>query len=201
MDGIMGQTTAVNTSIQSDSGFIGWYLGPSTTQALMDPATWTTSGRYARGCSANDTCAYATNCQDNRITYDNGKICACPTCRTMTIFQTAPYETPSASNVFCANYWVAFTIFRKLPATTTSSEPSTITTAASTSSTTLPSATASSTALPEPDASPTGSSNSNQAWIAGPVVGSIAAVATIAAFYRPKSPTTRCTDTRDGCIE
>ena len=91
--GAMGQSNAMNTSIQSDPHFIGWYMGPSTSecaptsiyaefrtglslfipaQALTDPETWTTSGNYARGCSKG-ACGYATDCTGNSITYDDGK--------------------------------------------------------------------------------------------------------------------------------
>lgn len=46
------------------------------------------------------------------------------TCVTMTIFETTPYGTPSASNIFCGFSWKANTIYRQLQATT-STEPST----------------------------------------------------------------------------
>lgn len=47
------------------------------------------------------------------------------TCVTMTIFQTFPYATPSASNIFCGFHWEANTIYRELQATTTT-ESSTV---------------------------------------------------------------------------
>lgn len=46
------------------------------------------------------------------------------TCVTMTIFETSPYGTPSAINIFCGFSWKANTIYRQLQATTTT-EPST----------------------------------------------------------------------------
>lgn len=92
--GVLGQstpvTTPVNTLIQNDPHFIGWYVGPTsgeidsplsrehtlspvrTVQAMTDPLTWYTSGGYAVGCSASDACTYATDCYNNWITYDNG---------------------------------------------------------------------------------------------------------------------------------
>jgi hypothetical protein len=33
--GAMGQSTAVNTSIQTDPHFIGWYMGPSTSKYIL----------------------------------------------------------------------------------------------------------------------------------------------------------------------
>ncbi|KAJ5186503.1 hypothetical protein N7449_011267 [Penicillium cf. viridicatum] len=197
--GAMGQSNAMNTSIQSDPHFIGWYMGPSTTQALTDPETWTTSGNYARGCSKG-ACDYATDCIGNSITYDDGKTSLCNVYRTMTIFQSAPYASPSASNIFCAEYWVAFTVFRELAVSTTSSESSTISTSSRTS---VPSTTALSTtglstnnspttAAPTVDASTTATqagdsqtvtgsqSSQSQGWIAGAVIGTVAATAIIA---------------------
>ncbi|KAJ5967122.1 hypothetical protein N7501_003370 [Penicillium viridicatum] len=197
--GAMGQSNAMNTSIQSDPHFIGWYMGPLTTQALKDPETWTTSGNYARGCSKG-ACGYATDCLGNSITYDDGKTSSCNVCRTMTIFQSAPYASPSASNIFCAENWVAFTVFRELAVSTTSSESSAISTSSRTSvlSTTAPSTTGSSTNNSPTTAAPTvavsttatqagdlqtvtgSKSSQSQGWIAGAVIGSVAATAIIA---------------------
>lgn len=133
----------------------------------------------------------------------------------MTIFQSAPYASPSASNIFCAEYWVAFTVFRELAVSTTSSsmdphttakkrtyeltaspESSTISTSSRTSvlSTTVPSTTGSSsnnsptTAAPTVAASTTATqagdsqtvTSQSQGWIAGAVIGSVAATAIIA---------------------
>ncbi|KGO38427.1 hypothetical protein PEXP_056260 [Penicillium expansum] len=137
----------------------------------------------------------------------------------MTIFQSAPYASPSASNIFCAEYWVAFTVFRELAVSTTSSsmcphttakkriyeliaspESSTISTSSRTSvlSTTAPSTTGSSTNNSPTTAAPTvaastaatqtgdsqtvtgSQSSQSQGWIAGVVIGSVAATAIIA---------------------
>lgn len=131
----------------------------------------------------------------------------------MTIFHSAPYASPSASNIFCAEYWVAFTVFRELAVSTTSSsmcphptakkriyeltaspESSTISTSSRTSvlSTTAPSTTGSSTNNSPTTAAPTATqagdsqtvtgspSSQSQGWIAGAVIGSVAATAIIA---------------------
>ncbi|KAJ5306731.1 hypothetical protein N7508_005746 [Penicillium antarcticum] len=116
----------------------------------------------------------------------------------MTIFQSAPYASPSASNIFCAEYWLAFTVYRELAVSTTSSRSSTLstssptsapsTTAASTTSsndsptTEAPTAAATTTASQAADSQiVTGAqSGQSQGWIAGAVVGSIAAIAIIA---------------------
>lgn len=33
---VLGQTTGVNTSAEADTGFIGWYIGPSTSETLLE---------------------------------------------------------------------------------------------------------------------------------------------------------------------
>ncbi|PLB39769.1 uncharacterized protein BDW47DRAFT_102376 [Aspergillus candidus] len=111
----------VPTSVQYDPHFIGWFIGPTTTQALTDPDFWSTTGSYARGCSTNP-CSVATDCQSNSITYDNGKTSTCNVCRTMTIYESAPFKGPTASNIFCAEHWSAFQVYRKLPEPTTTPE-------------------------------------------------------------------------------
>lgn len=90
---VNGQTTKFDTSLQSETGFMGWYLGPSTSEntlhkkdftlytsftnpvliaeAMMDPETWTTSGSYAVGCDGT-SCTFATDCNNNMISYDDG---------------------------------------------------------------------------------------------------------------------------------
>ncbi|KAJ5425393.1 hypothetical protein N7465_000463 [Penicillium sp. CMV-2018d] len=193
----IGQSNAMNTSIQSDPHFIGWYMRPST--SIKRPAT---SGNYARGCSKG-ACGYATDCIGNSITYDDGKTSSCNVCRTMTIFQSAPDASPSASNIFCAENWVAFTVFRVCPHTTAkrriykltaSPESATISASSRTSvlSTTAPSTTGSFTNIPPTTAAPTATqagdlqpvtgsqSSQRQGWIAGAVIGSVAATAIIA---------------------
>ncbi|KAJ6161888.1 hypothetical protein N7485_010118, partial [Penicillium canescens] len=182
--GVMGQSNSVNISIQSDPHFIGWYKGPSTTQALMDPDTWTTSGNYARGCSKG-ACGYATDCRGNSITYDDGKTSSCNVCRTMTIFQSAPYASPSASNIFCAEYWLAFTVFRELAGSTTTSESEwsgRLTDYVSRVFHYFHIVPASTTAVQAGDSQTVTGTQSSQSkgWIAGAVVGSVAVLAIIA---------------------
>lgn len=33
--GVFAQTTALNVSMQNESGFIGWYMGPSTSKYMV----------------------------------------------------------------------------------------------------------------------------------------------------------------------
>ncbi|KAJ5811152.1 hypothetical protein N7447_010668, partial [Penicillium robsamsonii] len=230
--GVYGKTTEFDTSIQSETGFMGWYLGPEnskntlysksfskvslvinvinldfTAEAMTDPKTWTTSGNYAAGCNGN-SCRFATNCANNNITYDDGLIgsCGSATCVTMTIFQTFPYATPSASNIFCGFRWKANTIYRELEATTTESStappssptPSTTTLRTGQFPTTTPaptkpiSTTGSSVSQSPTSTAATTTTSSSKAWIAGVVVGPIAGIALIAGLifwwnYRRKA--------------
>ncbi|OJJ96412.1 hypothetical protein ASPACDRAFT_46574 [Aspergillus aculeatus ATCC 16872] len=105
----------------------------------------------------------------------------------MTIYQTSPYGGPSASNLFCAQAWNANTVYRELPAaSTTPTSKSSLTTAAITSSPTVTSiketsaATISSTTPTARESVTTSSSgSSSKAWIAGPVVGAVVGIAII----------------------
>ncbi|PYI12674.1 hypothetical protein BO78DRAFT_8229 [Aspergillus sclerotiicarbonarius CBS 121057] len=166
---------------------IDTHFGPIIAQALTDGGTWSTSGNYAAGCTASQTCSWATACNGGILYYnvDNKTLdCASDSmqCQTMTIYQSEPYATPSASNLFCANFWSANTIYRELPATTTTSSATSgstpsVTTASITSSTT--SATQTSTASPSATSSP--SAKRSRAWIAGAVIGAVAGVVAIVA--------------------
>lgn len=92
--GVHGQTTTeLDTSVQTETGFMGWYLGLSTStnalfdtiftlwidstdisftaKAVMDTQTWATLGSYAGVCDGT-SCLYATNCDNSIITYDDG---------------------------------------------------------------------------------------------------------------------------------
>ncbi|PWY94978.1 hypothetical protein BO94DRAFT_530869, partial [Aspergillus sclerotioniger CBS 115572] len=102
----------------------------------------------------------------------------------MTIYQSEPYATPSAYNIFCANFWSANTIYRELPASTTTSSATSgstpsVTTASITSTFQTASATQTSTASPTATNSP--SSKKSRAWIAGAVIGAVAGVVAIIA--------------------
>ncbi|RAL02480.1 uncharacterized protein BO80DRAFT_423903 [Aspergillus ibericus CBS 121593] len=181
--GCRGEAT-LNTSIQDSPHFMGWYLG-TTTQALTDGGTWSTSGQYAAGCTASMTCSWATACNDGILYYNiENKTLDCAAdsmqCQTMTIYQSEPYATPSASNLFCANFWSANTIYRELPATTTSSATSGSTPSVTTASiTSAPSSTQTATASPSATSSP--SAKKSRAWIAGAVIGAVAGVVAIIA--------------------
>ncbi|OJJ45181.1 hypothetical protein ASPZODRAFT_134578 [Penicilliopsis zonata CBS 506.65] len=95
----------------------------------------------------------------------------------MTIFQTSPDGTPTATNIDCRNNWQAFTIYQELEVlftTELSTASSTISTTpgVTTPSATRPSVTA--TTSPIPTAGPAG--KSNKSWIAGAVIGPIAGI-------------------------
>ncbi|KAJ5485465.1 hypothetical protein N7539_005453 [Penicillium diatomitis] len=108
----------------------------------------------------------------------------------MTIFESYTNEGPSATSIFCAQGWSAFTVHRTLfPPTSTSTSASTTssstTTAAITSSpqftTTQPSQTSTSSSPTNTPVSPDPAPES-KAWIAGAVVGAVAGLAILAGF-------------------
>ncbi|CAK46332.1 uncharacterized protein An12g07030 [Aspergillus niger] len=180
-------------------------------QALTDAGTWSTSGQYAAGCTASVTCSWATACSGNILYYNvDNKTLDCGSesmsCQTMTIYQSEPYATPSAYNLFCADFWSAYTIYRELPATTTSTTSATsgkpeshlsqrhqmslmvLPIDSTTSATTAPitsmatkTASGTQTSTASPSSTSTSSSGKSQAWIAGPVIGAVAGVLVIAA--------------------
>ncbi|PKS08409.1 hypothetical protein jhhlp_005353 [Lomentospora prolificans] len=112
----------------------------------------------------------------------------------MSIFQTYPNGRPLVTNIGC-RIWQAYTIYREIPAETTSSESS-ITTESKTSATrsqTASSATATETSEVEPTESDNDGSDStgksggeSNAWVAGAVIGPIALVALVGALVTMK---------------
>ncbi|KAI2794571.1 hypothetical protein POX_a01170 [Penicillium oxalicum] len=114
----------------------------------------------------------------------------------MTIFQTSPYGTPSATNIFCADAWSAFSVYRELPVPTTTSTSSSVDSTLSTTqsdprtSLPIPSQTSPSASQTNTSASQTSTSSpsppeshSSKAWIAGVVVGVIAGLAIIVGLF------------------
>jgi hypothetical protein len=98
----------------------------------------------------------------------------------MTIFAKSPNVLPSAHNYGCRMGWNAFTVYRELPATTTSSSSlttSTITPGSSTLSSTpsITSLVVSQTVAATPTNAPTGG-ESSKTWIAGAVIGPIVVI-------------------------
>ncbi|KAF2498020.1 hypothetical protein BU16DRAFT_331998 [Lophium mytilinum] len=110
----------------------------------------------------------------------SGNTLMCSDCVQQTIYETAPAAGTAYYNYFCAEGYSALTIFRETPGTSSSfsstvSEPSSTTSAISTSE-------ASTTPTPSPSPSPA-ASKTNQAWIAGPVLGAAAFVIACAALW------------------
>ncbi|KAI0140407.1 hypothetical protein BJ166DRAFT_117832 [Pestalotiopsis sp. NC0098] len=178
-------TTATSTS----SNFIGYYFNPNgKTETLTAGNAWTTSETFAGDCdSGSATCALATKCDSNTLYMNDGEAGSCGdglACVSFTIFQSSPNASPSATNYGCREGWSANTVYRELATATSTSTDST-----STSETTSMSATSTSTST-APTTSSTSStssgsgSSSSKAWIAGAVVGPVAALAMIAlGFY------------------
>ncbi|KAI0197890.1 hypothetical protein F4808DRAFT_284753 [Astrocystis sublimbata] len=130
----MPTTTAVPDS--EDPHFIGYYLAPTSTERLTAGQGWQTSGRFAGDCATTaSTCVYATGCSDNTLYYDDGSAATCnngASCVEFTILQSSPDGWPSATNYGCRIGWKAYTVYRQLATTTSSTSISTTSTSTST---------------------------------------------------------------------
>ncbi|EMD95445.1 hypothetical protein COCC4DRAFT_182800 [Bipolaris maydis ATCC 48331] len=106
-----------------NSRFIGYYIAPDSIEPLLAGDAWITSGTYAGDCNTSGRCALATKCSDNKLYLDDGSVWPCSgevSCVQATIYATSPAGLPSAINYGCRMNWKAYTIYRELPATTTS---------------------------------------------------------------------------------
>ncbi|KAI1863419.1 uncharacterized protein JN550_009530 [Neoarthrinium moseri] len=177
-------TPATSVPDLEDPAFIGYYVAPTTVQRLAagSGSSWVTSGKYAGDCSETSDCVFATACAGETAQYNNGGSVVCSnglSCVAFTIFQSSPGGLPSATNIGCRAAWVANTVYRELPSTVTSTVTSSSTLSASVTGTTKSvSSTTAGTTQPASSAGNSGGSGSN-AWIAGAVIGPIAAVALI----------------------
>ncbi|KAI9854950.1 MAG: hypothetical protein M1813_000615 [Trichoglossum hirsutum] len=165
--------------ISTDPAFQGYYVKDitSTETIKCQPLnTWTTWSSYGQCCRPGDPCTFITACISNSLFDNQGSRGGCQTgwgCGTITIYsQSPPTQGMSVLRIPCINNWNAFTIYRSIPITTTTTSTtrtSTATTSAiTTSTTTIP--TSKSIATPP----------KNDAWIAGAVVGPTVGVAIIA---------------------
>ncbi|KAI0145092.1 hypothetical protein GGR57DRAFT_321020 [Xylariaceae sp. FL1272] len=143
-----------------------------------------TSGRFAGDCrTASSSCAYATECADNTLYYDDDTSTKCfegASCVLFTILQTSPDGWPSATNYGCRVAWSAYTVYRELATITSSTSTlATHTSALATSTTTRPVASqASSTS----DINTNEKSSGRKALIIGAVVGPVLALVLVAAL-------------------
>ncbi|KKZ59947.1 hypothetical protein EMCG_05238 [[Emmonsia] crescens] len=115
--------------------FNGYYIFPTNGSTAVESitcggsqTTWKTSGAYANCCPTRLTtpCPFPTHCENATVTYDNGGGYLCPageSCATMTIYETSPGGSPSATNIFCWKDWKANTIYRSLPQGATGNAP------------------------------------------------------------------------------
>ncbi|PYH97057.1 hypothetical protein BO71DRAFT_407236 [Aspergillus ellipticus CBS 707.79] len=69
--------TSVDTAVESNSGFVGWYVGPAGIQAITETAKWSTSGNYAAACTGTTTCTFATQCTGTTIFWNNNESGSC----------------------------------------------------------------------------------------------------------------------------
>ncbi|XPS76708.1 hypothetical protein M3J09_008755 [Ascochyta lentis] len=182
---VSSQMTSIATTWPATK-FIGYYVAPDSTEALLAGNSWVTSGTYAGDCATSGKCVIATRCVGDTLYYDNDSStkCGAATCVKMTIFAASPNITPSAYNYRCRSNWLANTVYRELAAATTSS--SLTTSSASSPSPTGQSSTPSNTNVSTSATSTPESAPASKVWIAGAVIGPIVGIALIAAalFWR-----------------
>ncbi|EEH46115.2 uncharacterized protein PADG_02265 [Paracoccidioides brasiliensis Pb18] len=176
--------------------FNGYYVfhkdGSTSTESITcgnTDSAWITSGTYAGCCKISQTtpCAMATNCLDGTVQLQYGRTYTCQrgaSCQTMTVYETSPFGSPSATNIFCWQDWKAYTVYRtlpvevtatttKLPSITPPPQRSPLSTAASSSSPTLPSQ--------KEQENPQSSNKPSSGVIAGGTIGGVAGI-TIVGF-------------------
>ncbi|OCK73595.1 hypothetical protein K432DRAFT_398745 [Lepidopterella palustris CBS 459.81] len=176
--------------LTNNPSFIGYYYSISSysPQFCTSTQTWTTSSSLAMCCDTSTACTFYMACSSfSYILAGTGGLLTCPPnfgCETETVF----YQNTPVTNIGCFNEeWKAMTVYRDIPAATssfTSTKSSSTTTSALSLSSSLgtssaqallpPTPTAISTAIPMPTPS---KSKESVAW---PVIGSIAATAIIA---------------------
>jgi len=183
--------TAAATTTSMPIWFEGYYAGPSTPQPINcgTDSQFVVSETYASCChtSLDSMCTIGTECIDTLPSSNNGQLYYCgstQTCYTMTIFQTSPFGGPSTLNIFCEQGWTANTIYRELPAQTTSSSTTSSDTSATSTSSPSATSTSQSTILipatpPSPATTQAPTPSPSKAWIAGAVIGSIVGISLI----------------------
>ncbi|KAF2754389.1 hypothetical protein EJ05DRAFT_479381 [Pseudovirgaria hyperparasitica] len=179
------QVMTTNTNDpESRPDFVGWYQ-TETDQAQYCDAdqTWTSSGNYGHCCATtSSSCAPRLLCQSQTLMLDAaGVTWTCPSslqCGTVTVFDQWP-KSNAKSNVVCANEnWSAWTMYRHISTTDSSSAPNTIGAGTLSEGQAAPLSQPSGTAFPN-DNSDTTTSSDSKAWIAGAVIGPIFGLALI----------------------
>ncbi|OJD14095.1 hypothetical protein AJ78_05541 [Emergomyces pasteurianus Ep9510] len=194
------------------SWFNGYYIFPTNGSTAVESITcrdsrtsWVTSGTYANCCPTTLTtrCPMPTKCEDGTVSYDNGGGYSCvngESCATMTVYETSPGGSPSATNIFCWKNWSAYTVYRNLPVEVTENlnnighttyntlvqDSPTITPPPKTSRPNLPSESIQKSSQPpsqSPTPPPQQESESNRGVIAGATVGAVAGLSILGLAY------------------
>jgi hypothetical protein len=172
--------------------FMGWYLAPDSTEAINCATdevhtTLTADRNYAACCKSGDDCQVATSCFGTTIYYNDNSTVECSGgnyCMSFTILQSYPNGRPSAVQLWCNTFWRAHTVYKEL---STAAGPTPAATTVTVTTTAIPEATVTHTSPIEtatPGASNEGedggsAGSSNKAWVAGAVIGPVAAIGLI----------------------
>ncbi|PGH06146.1 hypothetical protein GX51_02534 [Blastomyces parvus] len=174
--------------------FNGYYIFAANGSTAVESITcrnsrtsWITSGTYANCCPTTLTtrCPMPTRCADGSVSFDNGGGYTCPerqSCATMTVYETSPFGSPSATNIFCWENWSAYTVYRNLPAEATGS-PTITPPPKTTQPPNLPTGDPQMTSTPPPPPPAPEESKSNGGTIGGAVGGAVVGVSILALAY------------------
>ncbi|PMD16758.1 hypothetical protein NA56DRAFT_301532 [Hyaloscypha hepaticicola] len=178
---------------RDDGPLLGYFIviPGSSTQTLYCGAgnIFITSGDYG-GCYGTDyvastsTLAYGCTDQITRTGDQSGGLVTCTpgtvywTCVTQTIFATFPNISP-VTNYFCGNDYSALDIYRDIPSTTSSPTLTSSSSQSPSSTSTSPLSTTITAPTTAQSTAPAHKSASSEAWIAGPVLGTVALIALI----------------------
>ncbi|KAF2475630.1 uncharacterized protein BDR25DRAFT_339687 [Lindgomyces ingoldianus] len=181
---------------QNDNRFLGWvsYKGAWTSEQCDLGGTYYQSGSFARCCATSvASCNVVIGCVDGSLIYGystgtvSRRTYACTDvftdltdrsftiCNTGFIFENTKDSSPH-SNIFCGVSSLNWSYYRVKPEET-SSTPTPTPSSTPQSITATPTSTPTSSSTAAPIESPTSKKSSSKAWIAGVVVGPIAAIA------------------------
>ncbi|ORY09531.1 hypothetical protein BCR34DRAFT_370682 [Clohesyomyces aquaticus] len=183
---------------QVDNNLLGWtlYKGTWSSETCATGGTYYQSGSYARCCSTTaPSCNVVIGCVDGSMIYapstaSTKTTIACSsiwtdlTDRSYTVCNTAFYfenmqDSNPHLNIFCGVDPVNWTFYRSKPPDITSTTPSRTysTPSSSATPTPTPTSTPTSSTTAAPIQSTTPKKPSSKAWIAGVVIGPLAAIA------------------------
>jgi cobalamin biosynthesis Mg chelatase CobN len=194
-------TSVLAVSPDQEPYFMGWYMAPDSTEAIncatdMVHTTLSADRNYGACCKSNGkNCRIATACYGTTVLYNDDTTEDCQNgsyCMSFSILESFPNGTPSAVQLWCNTYWRAHTVYKQLPevaaaatvtktrtivsTVTPASAPACATGAVVTETSTVSAAGSEADTTGDSEGDKKGAAASSKAWIAGAVVGPVAAL-------------------------